>query len=415
MLPEDDAKAIKKHNYNKIKELIRISFGIGINLTSPSSFKDSLRLLNIFLVFCSGLSMYGHWSYTTRYTNDLSKMSESVCTAFQTIVSMIKMIYCLFVQKKLYVLLNQAQTHEIIRKIEVFQGDFPNKEKLKRTINNIMERNWKDIRFQLIFYICCVTAIISNYFLVAVFTNIYHEIKETPSYQLVMPFPALYPIWESKGTSFPYYHIQMFLGTCADYISGMGAITFEGIFIVLCVHGVGLIQGLNAMIENSTTANVPRERRVEYLRHCIRLQQRIFDYLHSLDNIYRHISLSQFLLSLLIWGIVLFQVVVGLESSKMIFLRMILYLAAAGYEIIIYCYNSQRLTTECEKIPLALYSCEWYNESEEFKQLIRMMILRTNRPFNLNISWFTTMSLPTLVAMVKTSGSYFLLLRNLAE
>lgn len=33
------------------------------------------------------------------------------------------------------------------------------------------------------------------------------------------------------------------------------------------------------------------------------------------------------------------------------------------------------------------------------------MILRTNRIFNLNISWFTTMSLPTLLAV-----SFFLVL-----
>lgn len=48
---------------------------------------------------------------------------------------------------------------------------------------------------------------------------------------------------------------------------------------------------------------------------------------------------------------------------------------------------------------MALYSCEWYNESKEFKDLIRMMILRTNRIFTLKISWFTTMSLPTLMSV----------------
>ncbi|KAM7358552.1 odorant receptor 63a-like [Cochliomyia hominivorax] len=415
MISENEVKTLKEQNYSKIKELIRISFGLGVNLTSPSLIKDSLKILNIFLVVCSGLSMYGHWSYTKRYFEDLSKISESVCTAFQTMVSMIKMIYYLFVQRKLYVLLNQAQTHEIIRKMEIFRGDFPNKEKLKNILHDIMEKNWKNIRVQLIFYICCCTAIISNYFFVALFTNIYHDIKDTANYQLMLPFPALYPIWEKKGTSFPYYPIQMVLGGCADYIAGMCAVSFDGVFIVLCVHGVGLIESLNAIIEDSTSSNVPKARRIEYLRYCIRQQQRIFDYLQTIDNIYRQISLSQFLLSLLIWGIVLFQMSVGLESSKIILVRMVLYLSAAGYEIVIYCYNSQRLTTECEKIPLALYSCEWYNESEEFKQLIRMMILRTNRPFNLNISWFTTMSLPTLLAMVKTSGSYFLLLRNLAE
>ncbi|XP_037809227.1 odorant receptor 63a-like [Lucilia sericata] len=415
MLADNEVKNLKKRNYHKIRELIRISLGLGVNLTRSSLFKDSLRIINLILVISSGLSMYGHWSYTTRYFKDLSKIAESVCTALQTIVSMIKMVYFLFIQRKLYILLTQAQTHEIIRNIDIFHKDFPISNKLKKIIHDIMEINWKDIRGQLIFYICCCAGIISNYFFVALFKNIYHEIKKTPDYEHILPFPAVYPIWEDKGMSFPYYQIQMFMGGCADYIAGMCAVSFDGVFIVLCVHGVGLIQVLNAMIENSTSPEVPKERRVEYLRYCIFQYQRIYDYVLTIDNIYRQISLSQFLLSLLIWGIVLFQMSIGFESNKMTMVRMVLYLSAAGYEIVIFCYNSQRLTSECEKIPLALYSCEWYNESEEFKQLIRMMILRTNRIFNLNISWFTTMSLPTLMAMVKTSGSYFLLLRNLAE
>ncbi|XP_065362234.1 odorant receptor 63a-like [Calliphora vicina] len=417
MFSDNEVQDLRKRNYNKIKELIRISLGLGVNLTSSSIIKDSLKIINLLLVICSAVSMYGHWCYTRRYFDDISKIAESICTGLQTIISMIKMIYFLFIQRKLYVLLDQAQTHEIIRKSEIFQKDkdFPISGKLKKIIHNIMELSWKNIRHQLIFYICCCAGIISNYFFSALFVNLYHQIKRTPNYKHVLPYPSVYPIWESKGMSFPYYHLQMFLNGCATYIAGMCAVSFDGVFIVLCVHGVGLIQVLIVMIEKSTSPDVPKKKRVEYLRQCIFQCQRTFDYLQSISEIYKQISLSQFLLSLITWGIVLFQMSVGLESDKITLVRMVLYLSAAGYEIVLYCYNSQRLTTECEKIPLALYSCEWYNESAEFKQLIHFMILRTNRVFSLNISWFMTMSLPTLLVMTKTSGSYFLLLKNLAE
>lgn len=105
-----------------------------------------------------------------------------------------------------------------------------------------MEKNWNGIRIQLIYYICCSIGIISNYFFGALFTNMYHQIKGTPDYKHILSkayfllkstknfmffffnyiaFPSVYPIWESKGMSFPYYHIQMFLSGCADYIAGM--------------------------------------------------------------------------------------------------------------------------------------------------------------------------------------------------
>lgn len=68
-------------------------------------------------------------------------------------------------------------------------------------------------------------------------------------------------------------------------------------------------------------------------------------------------------------------------------------------DILTYIYSIKISFIKCEKIPMAFYNCEWYNECKEFKQLIRMMILRTNRKFSLNISWFTTMSLPTFLVV----------------
>ncbi|XP_075160533.1 odorant receptor 63a [Haematobia irritans] len=416
MLSEKEVQLLKKRNYNKIKELIRISFGLGVNLTSPSKFKDSLRIINVILVVASLLSLYAHWSYTVRSIRDIPKIAESICTAFQTLISIIKMIYYLFIQRRLYHLLEKAQTHEFVRKIEIFHKGFPMSERLKDKIDEILESSWKNINAQLIFYICCCSAIISNYFFMALFVNFYNGWKGAPAdYEPMMPFPSYYPIFKGKGLSFPYYHIQMFLGGSADYIAGMCAVSFDGVFIVLCVHAVGLVKVLVMLIENSTAPDVPKERRVEYLRYCIYQYQRVTEYIDELRRIYKHVSLSQFMLSLLVWGIVLFQMSVGLESDIMTLVRMLMYISAAGYEIVLYCYNGQRLTSECEKIPYAFFSCDWYNESEEFKQLLRMMIMRSGRSFYFQISWFTTMTLPTLMAMIKTSGSYFLLLRNVAE
>uniref|UniRef100_A0A1I8P741 Odorant receptor n=2 Tax=Stomoxys calcitrans TaxID=35570 RepID=A0A1I8P741_STOCA len=359
--------------------------------------------------------MYAHWCYTVRSITDIPKIAESVCTAFQTLISVFKMIYYLFIQRRLYVLLNKAQTHEFVRQIEIFHTGFPMCERIKGRVDKILESSWKNINAQLIFYICCCVAIISNYFLMAVIVNIYNSWNGAPpNYEPMLPFPSYYPFWQDKGLSFPYYHIEMFLGTCACYISGICAVSFDGVFIVLCVHAVGLVKVLIMLIENSTAPDVPKERRVEYLRYCIYQYQRVSEYMDELRRIYKHISLSQFMLSMLNWGIVLFQMGVGLVNL-MTLIRMLMYISAAGYEIVLYCYNGQRLTTECEKIPYAFFSCEWYNESEEFKQLLGMMILRTSRNFYFQISWFTTMSLPTLMSMIRTSGSYFLLLRNVAE
>uniref|UniRef100_A0A1A9UFZ6 Odorant receptor n=1 Tax=Glossina austeni TaxID=7395 RepID=A0A1A9UFZ6_GLOAU len=64
--------------------------------------------------------------------------------------------------------------------------------------------------------------------------------------------------------------------------------------------------------------------------------------------------------------------------------------------------------------PSSWYNCCWYNESPQFKYIINMMVLRANRTLYLQVSGFTTMSHMTLLSIVQTSGSYFLLLRNLS-
>lgn len=99
-----------------------------------------------------------------------------------------------------------------------------------------------------------------------------------------------------------------------------------------------------------------------------------------------------------------------------------MYLVAAGYQIVVYCYNGQRFATavgdvtgesalwlmsncvtntplQSEEIANAFYQVRWYGESREFRHLIRMMLMRTNRGFRLDVSWFMQMSLPTLMAV----------------
>ncbi|XP_069967744.1 odorant receptor 63a-like [Bactrocera oleae] len=411
----ESVEEIYKRNYNSIKVLIGVSFGLGVNLTAPSKIKDALKLFNVILVVTSLLSLYAHWCYFIRYIDNIPLFAETVCTALQTLISAVKMVYYLFTQRTFYRLLDQTLKHEIIRKIEIFQHDFPINRQLKQEIDDIMNGVWLSAKRQILFYFCCCVAIVCNYFFGSFFVNLYHQLKQTPDYKHILPYPALYPFWEEKGMTFPYYPLQMYMTGSAVYISGICAVSFEGVFIVLCQHAVGLVRVHNLLVLRSTSPLIPAERRVEYLRYTIITYQRINFYVQQIQNSFKHVSLSQFVLSLIVFGFVLFEMSFGLESSIVIVIRMIMYFAAGGTQIILYCYNGQQLTTVSEEIPSAYYSCNWYEESGKFKQFLRMMIMRTNRYFYMEVSSFTLMNLATLIALFRMSGSYFLLLRNLQE
>ncbi|EDW73581.2 uncharacterized protein Dwil_GK16574 [Drosophila willistoni] len=418
MYSTEEATDVKRSNYRSIREMIRLSYTVGFNLTNPSSkWGRVLRVWTIVLSLSSVASLYGHWQMSVRYAQDIPRIVEVTNTALQFLTSIAKMWFFLFAHQKLYVLLKIARCHELLQECELFvvMSDLPVAKMLRQQVGRIMQSYWGSTRRQLLIYLYCCICITSNYFINSFAINLYRYFTQPQGFNIVLPLPSLYPAWEHKGLAFPYYHIQMYLETCSLYICGMCAVSFDGIFIVLCLHSVGLMKSLIHMIESSTSSLVPPERRVQYLRCCIYQYQRVASYATEINDCFRHITLTQFLLSLFNWGLALFQMNIGLGSSPITLVRMIMYLIAAGYQIVVYCLNGQRFQTASEKIPMAFYECSWYEESREFRQLIKMIIMRTNRCFRLDVSWFMQMSLPTLMAMVRTSGQYFLLLQNVTQ
>ncbi|XP_020809757.1 odorant receptor 63a [Drosophila serrata] len=415
MYSPEEARAVERRNYHSIREMIRLSYTVGFNLMNP--YPSRLRIWTVVLSLSSLASLYGHWHMLLKYIQEIPRIVETAGTALQFLSSIFKMWYYLFTHRRIYELLRRARSHELLQNCEIFieMSDLPVIKTLQQEVESTMERYWANTRRILLIYLYSCASLTSTYFLRSFLTGIYqYFFLPAGTYDIVLPFESLYPSWKPKGMTFPYYHIQMYLESCSLYICGMAAVSFDGVFIVLCLHSVGLIRSLNQMISYSTSELLPRDRRVQYLRCCIYQYQRIQGFAAEINAYFRHITFSQFLLSLFVWGLALFQMSVGLNSSFTIIL-MSMYLLAAGYQIVVYCYNGQRFATASSQIGRAFYECEWYGESREFRQLIAMMLMRTNRDFRLDVSWFMQMSLPTLMAMVRTSGQYFLLLQNVTE
>ncbi|XP_034107224.2 odorant receptor 63a [Drosophila albomicans] len=418
MYTPSEAAALEKLNYYKIREMIRATWTVGYNMKKPTRWDILLQFWSIVLIAASLASFYGHYQLFIRFIHDIPRISETISTVFQCTMAIMKMVYFLLAPRKFYVLLRRACSHEMLLNCELFRlvADLPIARPLRQHIESIMNRCWISKRRQLLYYLFACSCILINYFVTSLVINLYRSsTHEQNDFEVVLPIPSLYPGWMDKGITFPYFHIPLIFETANLYLCGMGTLGFDVLFIVLCQHGVGLMQSLSHMIECSTSSLVPQEMRVEYMRCCIYQYQRVAAYALELNNTFRHIIIIQFLLSLFCWGLILFQMSVGIATSMTTTLRMFMYLAAGGYQIVIYCYNGQLFATASERIPKAFYNCLWYAESREFRQLIRMMIMRSNQTFSLDVSWFTKMSLPTLLSMVRTSGQYFLLLQNITQ
>nr|AYN70674.1 odorant receptor 63a2 [Bactrocera minax] len=393
-----ERKELRVHNIWRIRELKRISYIIGINLNAQTKLKRSLRIINVLIIIFSCIALYPHWLMIKQAQGDIPLIAETSTTALQTTTALIKMAYMLFNQHKFHKLLQKVETHDLLQRIEIFLTGMPIKPNLKREINAIMETNWKQTRRQLLFTIGTCICIMCNYFFYALFKNLYNHLQGTPNYVYILPFTG-YPMFLDKGMASPYYAMDMFFGACSLFAAGMSALSFQGSFMVLCKHSCGLVQVVCLLLLRSTSAMVPKPQRVEYLRYCIVQHQRTLEFINDVNRLYRHICLSQFLHSLAIYGFVLFEMNFGLESNKVTFIRMIMYLCAALTCDCLQHVNGQFLANELEKIPLACYNCEWYHETDDFKKTLKMIIMRSNKKFCFQISWFTVMSLATLMGV----------------
>lgn len=190
-----------------------------------------------------------------------------------------------------------------------------------------------------------------------------------------------------------------------------GCLTIEGIFITLVVHCAALMKILRCLIEQTTDEDIPKALRVKYLLACIWLYQKIFKYCLTLnknnqiktlyyfrfsskiDALYRYHNLLQCCTSNLILCLVFFQG--NMSMDPLITLRAVVYLSAGGFQILLYCYNSQKIIDESDLLPAAWYNCQWYLESPEFRKHIKMMIQRSNRGFSMHMGDFSNISLVT--------------------
>ncbi|XP_039963177.1 odorant receptor 63a-like isoform X2 [Bactrocera tryoni] len=339
---------------------------------------------------------------------------QTITTMLQTTTTMVKMTFYLFMQGQCRALLKKAEDYELLQGIKIFETDMDIKAELKAEINAIMATIWKETRRQLLSCLITCSCILSNYFLYAFFTNLYHQIKRTPNYVHILPFTG-YPMFLEKGMASPYYAVEMFIGGGALLTSGMCSVSFHCIFMILSKHACGLVRVLCAMLLQSTSPEVPAHRREEYLRYCVIQHQQTLRFIKDINELFRHITLSHFLHSLAIYGLVLFEMNFGLETNKTTFVRMVMYIGAALTVDSMYYVNGQLLATELEKIPFVCYSCDWFNESKDFKKTLIMIIMRSNNDFQFQISWFGVMSLTTLMGILKASFSYFLILRDMTD
>nr|AXY87893.1 odorant receptor 6 [Subpsaltria yangi] len=83
------------------------------------------------------------------------------------------------------------------------------------------------------------------------------------------------------------------------------------------------------------------------------------------------------------------------------------------FHIFVYFWYSYQVTCQSEELCEAVYSSKWWNLPRKYRKSVLIVMQRTHKPVIFCASKFCTMTLENFVTLMKTSYSYFALLRSL--
>ncbi|XP_052758218.1 odorant receptor 82a isoform X2 [Galleria mellonella] len=150
------------------------------------------------------------------------------------------------------------------------------------------------------------------------------------------------------------------------------------------------------------------------LRDCAIQHQTVLEAAVLLQNCFSAPTFAQFNVSLLIICVTAFQLVS--QTGNMVrLLSMGTYLTNMTFQVFIYCYQGNQLSTESSEISTAAYLCPWYLMSPRLRRDLLIVMTRSRRIAKITAGGFTTLSLSSFMAIIKASYSLFTLLKQVDE
>ncbi|KAJ9590616.1 hypothetical protein L9F63_016386 [Diploptera punctata] len=150
----------------------------------------------------------------------------------------------------------------------------------------------------------------------------------------------------------------------------------------------------------------------KYLRNCIKHHQSLIEKYSFNDLWSTYFFVECLTASVLICFLGFKAMTMDMDINL---IKMLVYLLTVIFQLALQCAYGSNLMTESESVYNAVYSSDWYNQSNQYKQFARMMIMHAQKPVKIMAGRFGVMSLPLFAGMMRSSYSYIALLRQMQE
>ncbi|XP_017955148.1 odorant receptor 67b [Drosophila navojoa] len=388
------------------------SYTLGINVVPRKRSSRYCRFLRIvayllnFHIMC-GLMNFVLENYTVSFQTNI----EAMVLCFQIIMNIVKIVYY---HNRLNVcadLMRISETCDVLKDLGIFDVGLTNKQVLCNALMTKIRESWKSINNQVMFFFKIVSLPVIFYCARPYVLYIYDCYLVRNSCNIISTYPAKMPFVQIGNHEYPSFTVRFFVEQAGPIYCFCNVFGFNSFFVVLTNHEACLFELLRYLVENSTNDEiVPKASRVAYLRCCAKLFGRLSRHRAQVENLFSSIILVQCGISTFFLCMLLYNIM-EVDFSKLS--TIVVYFLTILFEISLYNVNAQKVETQSELLFDEWYNCAWYNESEDFKLIIRLMLLFSMRTFKLSVGGFSKLSNKLLVQVFRLSGNFYLLLRNM--
>nr|XP_015833040.1 PREDICTED: odorant receptor Or1 isoform X2 [Tribolium castaneum] len=243
--------------------------------------------------------------------------------------------------------------------------------------------------------------------------------KSTKLYRL--PLEAWYPYNTQKSPNYEITYLYQFISTL---FRGMASVSMDTFIAALNMY-----IGVQCDILCDNLRNLNETNFMENLSLCIKHHKAIvrfdesllitvkiceqisFSFARECNKFYNGIVLGQFFSTSIALGLAMFLLSLvtplSTESNTLLF-----YLGATTSEIFLYCWFGNEVDVKSSKIPYSAFESDWTGAPIEAKKNLLIFILRTQKPIKMSAINLFSLSLETFTTILRTSWSYFAVLRQ---
>ncbi|KAK9751711.1 7tm Odorant receptor [Popillia japonica] len=151
-----------------------------------------------------------------------------------------------------------------------------------------------------------------------------------------------------------------------------------------------------------------------YFRDCIIHHQQIIKLVEIVESEFNYLMLIQFLGSLLLLCLSLFQLSINdIRSTR--FFSMLCFACLMLFQLLIFCWNGNEVLVESLEIAFAAYDSDWFVCDIATQKAVVLVIQRAQRALQLSAGKFAYLTLETYMSILRASGSYYMVLRKVNE